>query len=438
MTTKQQKNIHQIWDQFHKNRDDKSRNLLMEHYRILVKYYAGRLYCKLPDKVELDDLISAGIFGLMDAIDKFDPSKSVKFETFCSSWIKGSILDELRSMEWVPRLIRARVNQLGKATHSLEMHLGRKPTGEEIAKELNMDMEEFIRLQRDANAVSLVSLSTNYRDDEGDKDIREIDMIIDKNSPDPVAEAHKQDMFRLFTKGLSRAESLVIRLHYYEGMTMKEIGATLDLPESRISNIHSSIIKRLNKALLYKDEEIITRPLLRTEGAVPNQLTKIINVVTVELIDYLKKHPEALYEIKPRQFEELIAEILASYGWQIQLTPPTKDGGYDIFAISKDISTGVKTSWIIECKKYSPQNKVSVDIIRALYGIKSNLRVANALIATTSYFTKGAHDFKASRYDIELKDYEAILEWINQYHPNPNGKLYIKNKQIIIPDYLGE
>ncbi len=165
----------------------------------------------------------------------------------------------------------------------------------------------------------------------------------------------------------------------------------------------------------------------------PEQLIKVVGAITVKLINYLKKHPKILYEIKPRQFEELIAEMLASYGWQVQLTPVVKDGGYDIFAITKDIEPGVETSWIIECKKYAPQNKVGVNIVRALYGVKSNLTVANALLATTSYFTKGANDFKASRYDIELKDYEAILEWINEYRPNPNGKLYIKDNRLIVP-----
>jgi len=165
----------------------------------------------------------------------------------------------------------------------------------------------------------------------------------------------------------------------------------------------------------------------------PKQLIEVVSVITSELIHYLKKHPKAMYQIKPRQFEELIAEILASYGWQIQLTPTIKDGGYDIFAIAKAIKPGLETSWIIECKKYAPENKIGVDFVRALYGIKSDLKVANALLATTSHFTKGAKDFKASRYDIELKDYHNILEWINEYRPNPDGELYIKNNQLIVP-----
>jgi len=255
MKTKQQVDIEQIWEQFRKTGDDRFRNLLMEHYAHLVKYAAERLHSKLPDKVELDDLISAGIFGLMDAIDAFDPARGVKFETYCSPRIRGSILDELRSMDWVPRLVRARAHQLTKATQSLEAHLGRKPTKKEIAEELDMDTEEFNRLQRDANAVSLVSLSTKYSNGDGEKDIREIDVIKDQKSQDPLTEAQKRDLKSLLTKGLTRAERLIIILYYYEEMTMKEIGLTLDLSESRVSQMHSSIVQRLKAQMNSRKKE---------------------------------------------------------------------------------------------------------------------------------------------------------------------------------------
>jgi len=253
--TDQQLDIDQIWERFHKTHSDHSRNALMKHYMHLVRYAAERLYSKLPDKVELDDLISAGIFGLMDAIDAFDPARGVKFETYCSPRIRGSILDELRSMDWVPRLVRARAHQLTKATQSLETHLGRKPTKKEIAEELDMDMEEFNRLQRDANAVSLVSLSTKYSDGDGEKDIREIDVIKDQKSQDPLTEAQKRDLKSLLTKGLTRAERLIVILYYYEEMTMKEIGLTLDLSESRVSQMHSSIVQRLKAQMNSRKKE---------------------------------------------------------------------------------------------------------------------------------------------------------------------------------------
>ena len=257
MKTKQELSIDEIWEQFHKSRDEYSRNLLMEHYRNLVKYSADRLHSKLPDKVELDDLISAGIFGLMDAIDAFDPERGVKFETYCSPRIKGSILDELRSMDWVPRLVRARAHQLSKAKHSLEVHLGRKPTEKEIAEELEMNTEEFNRLRRDANAVNLVSLDTRYSDSDGEKDVREIDIVKDIKSENPVTEAQKRDLKNLLTKGLTRAERLIIVLYYYEEMTMKEIGATLDLSESRVSQMHSSIVARLKAQMNTRKKEFV-------------------------------------------------------------------------------------------------------------------------------------------------------------------------------------
>lgn len=255
MKTEQELSIDQIWENFYKDRADQYRNLLMEHYRNLVRYCAERLHSKLPDKVELDDLISAGNFGLMDAIDAFDPNRGVKFETYCSPRIRGSILDELRSMDWVPRLVRARAHQLSRATHALETHLGRKPTPKELAEELEMNMDEFNRLQRDANAVSLVSLTTKYNEGDGEKDIREIDVIKDERSKNPVIEAQKRDLKNLLTKGLTRAERLIIVLYYYEEMTMKEIGATLDLSESRVSQMHSSIIARLKAQMNTRKKE---------------------------------------------------------------------------------------------------------------------------------------------------------------------------------------
>jgi len=255
MKQDKQAEIAKLWQNFHKNRNDQTRNALMEQYLRLVKYTAERIYTKLPDKVELDDLISAGIFGLINAIDAFDPERGVKFETYCTPRVRGAILDELRSMDWVPRLVRARAHQLSKATSSLQAQLGRMPTENEIAQELKMNMEEFHRLQRDASAVGLISLSNKYTDDEGDKDIREMDIIHDDKSKDPLIEAQKRDLKSLITRGLTRAERLIIVLYYYEQMTMKEIGATLDLSESRVSQMHSSIVARLKAQLDTRKKE---------------------------------------------------------------------------------------------------------------------------------------------------------------------------------------
>lgn len=256
--TGQKTNIQQVWGQFHKTGEDHFRNLLIKHYMHIVKYTAERLYSKLPDKVELDDLISSGTFGLMDAIDAFDPGRGVKFETYCSTRIKGAILDELRSMDWVPRLVRARAHQLTKATQSLEAHLGRKPTEKETAERLEMNLDDFSRVKNDAYTVNVVSLNTKYSESDGEKDIREIDIIKDSRSQNPLLESQKRDLKNLLMKGLTRAERLIITLYYYEEMTMKEIGATLDLSESRVSQMHSSIVARLKAQMNSRKKEFST------------------------------------------------------------------------------------------------------------------------------------------------------------------------------------
>jgi RNA polymerase sigma factor for flagellar operon FliA len=228
----------------------------MENYLPLVRYNAERISAKLPDEVELDDLMSAGIFGLMDAIEAFDLSRGVKFETYCAPRIRGAILDELRTMDWVPRLVRSRAHKLEAATKTLEMELGRLPTREELAVKMELSREEFDKLARDANAVSLVSLSRKYYETDSNKDVREIDILQDKRGRDPVAEIQKKDLKDLMTRGLSRAERLILILYYYEEMTMKEIGATLDLSESRVSQMHSSILGRLKAQLNHRRREL--------------------------------------------------------------------------------------------------------------------------------------------------------------------------------------
>ena len=179
------------------------------------------------------------------------------------------------------------------------------------------------------------------------------------------------------------------------------------------------------------DRISVLRKLVSAEEAHPPELVEVVSRIKSELFGYLKSHPEEVYNIRPRQFEELIAEILASFGWEVRLTPETRDGGYDILGICKDIS-GVKSSWIIECKKYSKERKVGVDIVRALYGVRLEMQVGGALLATTSHFSEDAKAFKASRYGLNLLGYEEVLEWINTYRPNPNGRLYIKENRLTV------
>lgn len=247
--------IKEVWIEYKKTKTQELRNVLMEHYLHLVRYNAERIHVKLPDEVELDDLMSSGIFGLMDAIAAFDLERGVKFETYCAPRIRGAILDELRSMDWVPRLVRSRSHKVEGASRQLEVELGRSPTQEEVARRLKIPMSEFEKVAKDANAVGLVSLSRKWFETDSNKDVREIDILEDKRGADPIREIQRKDLKELITKGLTRAERLIIILYYFEEMTMKEIGATLDLSESRVSQMHSSILARLKAQMATRRKE---------------------------------------------------------------------------------------------------------------------------------------------------------------------------------------
>ncbi len=249
-TVAQADEILEVWQQYKKDPTDKSlRNRLMERYFPLVKYNGERIWQRLPDGVELDDLISAGVFGLMDAIDAFDLERGVKFETYCVPRIRGAMLDELRTMDWVPRLVRSKASKLAEATKQLETRHGRAPTEQELAEHMGLSRKELEKMIMDANAVNLISLNKRWYETDSYKDVREIDILEDKKGEDPTRRVQKNDLMRLVTKGLNRNERLIIILYYYEELTMKEIGATLDLSESRVSQMHSSIVSRLQQQL---------------------------------------------------------------------------------------------------------------------------------------------------------------------------------------------
>ena len=255
-TPRVKRDVKEVWIEYKKTRTEDLRNFLMENYLHLVRYNAERIHVKLPDEVELDDLMSAGIFGLMDAINAFDLDRGVKFETYCAPRIRGAILDELRSMDWVPRLVRSRAHKIDGTTKQLEVELGRAPTADEVAKRLKVPMAEYEKMAKDASAVGLVSLSRKWFETDSNKDVREIDVLEDKRGADPVREIQRKDLKELITKGLSRAERLIIILYYFEEMTMKEIGATLDLSESRVSQMHSSILARLRAQMADRRKEL--------------------------------------------------------------------------------------------------------------------------------------------------------------------------------------
>jgi RNA polymerase sigma factor for flagellar operon FliA len=251
--------IDEVWKRYKADPSNKElRNLLVEHYLPLVKYNGERIWARLPEGVELDDLVSAGIFGLMDAIDAFDLNRGVKFETYCVPRIRGAMLDELRTMDWVPRLVRSKASKLNEATKMLEARLGRHPTSAELAEQMEMSVEELERMQLEASAVNLISLNKKWYETDSYKDVREIDILEDKKGEDPTRRIQKNDLMRLVTKGLNRNERLIIILYYYEELTMKEIGATLDLSESRVSQMHSSIVARLQGQLARRRPEFGT------------------------------------------------------------------------------------------------------------------------------------------------------------------------------------
>jgi len=249
--------IGELWRRFKAEGGRALRNRLMERFLPIVKYNAERIGAKLPDEIDSDDLISAGIFGLMDAIQAYDLDRGVKFETYCAPRIRGAILDELRSMDWVPRLVRSRAHMVEAVARELESLLGRAPSEAEIADRLKISRSECDRLLRGATAVMQVSLSRKYSETDSNKDVCEIDVIVDKRGRNPISEVQRRDLKELVTRGLTRAERLILVLYYYEEMTMKEIGLTLDLSESRVSQMHSAILARLKEHLELRKKEFV-------------------------------------------------------------------------------------------------------------------------------------------------------------------------------------
>jgi RNA polymerase sigma factor for flagellar operon FliA len=249
-TTASDVDIQEVWVKYKEDPNNVDlRNVLIERYMPLVRYNGERIRSRLPEGVELDDLTSAGIFGLMDAIDAFDMSRGVKFETYCVPRIRGAMLDELRTMDWVPRLVRSKASKLSEANKTLEARYGRAPTDNELAIYMEIPLEELEKMKSEAAAVGLVSLNKKWYETDSYKDVREIDILEDKRGEDPTHRVQKGDLMRLVTRGLNRNERLIIILYYYEELTMKEIGATLDLSESRVSQMHTSIVQRLQEQL---------------------------------------------------------------------------------------------------------------------------------------------------------------------------------------------
>jgi len=238
-----------IWRTFKRTRDENLRNTLIEHHMPLVRSIAERVLQTLPKSIEVDDLNSAGTFGLMDAINGFDLSRGIKFKTYCTTRIRGSILDELRSQDWVPRLVRLKAHRLDRAIRQLEGELGRAPNQHEIARALGISLDELHAHETEANAKAIFSLSERWDDSDEEKEMEKVEILADRKSVDPVDTLQQSDALEMITSSLTKKERLIVLMYYYEGLTMREIGEIMELTESRVCQIHSNVMLRLKANL---------------------------------------------------------------------------------------------------------------------------------------------------------------------------------------------
>jgi len=245
-----------IWKTYKRTRDENLRNTLIEYHMPLVRAIAERVLQTLPKSIELDDLSSAGTFGLMDAINGFDLSRGIKFKTYCTTRIRGSILDELRSQDWVPRLVRLKAHRLDRAIRQLEGELGRAPNQAEIAATLGITLEELQSHEAEANAKTIFSLSEKWDDGDEEKEMEKVEILADRKSVDPVDTIQQHDALETITGSLTKKERLIILMYYYEGLTMREIGEIMELTESRVCQIHSNVMARL-KAQMDRPQNVV-------------------------------------------------------------------------------------------------------------------------------------------------------------------------------------
>jgi RNA polymerase sigma factor for flagellar operon FliA len=250
--------LRELWQRYKKDKDEHARERLVLAYSPLVKFVAGRMSSGLPGHIEEADLISYGLLGLIGAIERFDPDREIKFETFAVARIKGSIIDELRSLDWVPRSVRAKAREIEGANAKLERTLGRTPTDEEVAKELDQSMEDFQESLLQISNSSVVALDELWAvsDASGDQ-VSLLDTMKDPAAVDPARELGVSELKDRLAHAISRLperEKLVVALYYYENLTLREIGEVLGVTESRVSQLHTKAVLRL-KARLQSEGE---------------------------------------------------------------------------------------------------------------------------------------------------------------------------------------
>src|SRR5947209_4762785 len=245
--------IKALWVEFKDTADPRLRERLILHYSPLVKYVAGRVGVGLPPNIEQADLVSYGIFGLIDAIEKFDISRAIKFETYAISRIKGAIIDELRAIDWIPRSVRYKAREVEKAYAALEARLHRTPTEPEVAEELGIGLDELHTIFSQVSFVNVIALDEllNVGGERGDK-VSLVDTLEDTRAEDPVAAFETEETKYLLARAINtlpEREKIVVTLYYYEGLTLAEIGQVLGVTESRICQMHTKAVLQMRSKL---------------------------------------------------------------------------------------------------------------------------------------------------------------------------------------------
>lgn len=245
-----------LWREYRDSGSKISKDKLLVEYAHLVKYIAARIMVNLPKHVDSNDLTSAGIMGLIKAVETFEPERGFKFETYAGHKIRGAILDELRSLDWVPRSVRQKSRDLQRVYAKLENQLGRIPYDDEVCEEMGISLEEYENLLSEVTPTTILSLEESMPDRGSDsKEIRLIDTIEDPGSENPLKEmgfTEVKNILKSAIADLPEKEKLVVALYHYEELTLKEIGVVLDITESRVSQIHSKAILKLRSRLLQK------------------------------------------------------------------------------------------------------------------------------------------------------------------------------------------
>lgn len=242
-----------LWEEYKLTASPRARDKLILQYSPLVKYVAGRVSSGLPANIEQADLVSYGIFGLIDAIEKFEPGRGNKFETYAISRIRGAIIDELRAIDWVPRSVRYKAREIEKAIAKLESELNRVPTDPEIAGQMGISVSELRSLYQQISFVSLVALDElmTVGGEKGDS-MPLIETLQDTGTADPVAAFESEEMKRILLEAINKLpdrEKIVVTLYYYEGLTLAEIGQVLGVTESRICQMHTKAVLQLRSRM---------------------------------------------------------------------------------------------------------------------------------------------------------------------------------------------